>query len=426
VLSVTNGLLETMCASAAIHRGWSVIDQGTAPGGPLVRARMIAATVGCVGTPTEPTSTDAVAIVTGGSRGAGREIARELASRGYAVIVVYLRDQGEAEAALDEIFAANGTALTVRADVTDELDVERLFDETKAAFGGVDVVVHAAMRGAPVVNREAARQLRRGGAIVTVARSEAITPDLAHELRARDITVNGLAPGDEPPGADHDVADLLALLGQWEAAPGMPWSLFRERSVTITAELEHWLQGDGEKTVASLIELFEEKSFAILFVVLLGVPALPLPTGGVTHVFEIIAILLAAQLIAGRNHIWLPKRWRSLELAGDRQQRFIAGLMRLIRRLERISRPRLRFLFDHRLSNIVFGVLVIAGSLGAFLAPPFSGLDTLPALGVVLLSLGVLLEDFAIVSVALVVGVAGVALDIVLGSVAVRGIEHLF
>jgi hypothetical protein len=199
-----------------------------------------------------------------------------------------------------------------------------------------------------------------------------------------------------------------------------------ERAETVSDELERWLHGDGEKTVASLIQLFKEKSFAMLFVVLLGVPALPLPTGGATHVFEIIAVLLAAQLIAGRDHIWLPERWRSLELAGDRQQRFIAGLMRLIRRLERISRPRLRFLFDHRLSNIVFGVLVIAGSLGAFLAPPFSGLDTLPALGVVLLSLGVLLEDFAIVSVALVVGAAGIALDIVLGSVAVRGIEHLF
>jgi hypothetical protein len=198
-----------------------------------------------------------------------------------------------------------------------------------------------------------------------------------------------------------------------------------ERPAMVSDELERWLQGDGEQTVASLIELFEEKSFAILFVVLLGVPALPLPTGGATHVFEIIAILLAAQLIAGRDHIWLPKRWRSLELAGDRQQRFIAGLMRLIRRLERISRPRLRFLFGHRLSNVVFGVLVIAGSLGAFLAPPFTGLDTLPALGVVLLSLAVLLEDFAIVIVALVVGVAGVVLEIVLGSAAVRGIGHL-
>ena len=82
--------------------------------------------------------------------------------------------------------------------------------------------------------------------------------------------------------------------------------------------------------------------------------------------------------------------------------------MRLIRRLERLSRPRLTFLFDHRLSNIVFGVLVIAGCAGAFLAPPFTGLDTLPALGVVLLSLGVLLEDFLVVVVGIVVGAAGV------------------
>jgi hypothetical protein len=177
--------------------------------------------------------------------------------------------------------------------------------------------------------------------------------------------------------------------------------------------------------VASLIELFEKKSFAILFVVLLAVPALPLPTGGATHVFEIIAVLLAAQLIAGRDEIWLPQRWRRLELAGERQQRFIAALMRMIRRLERISRPRLRFLFDHRLSNIVFGVLVIGGCLGAFLAPPFTGLDTLPALGVVLLSLAVLLEDFAIVVLALIVGVSGVVLEIVLGSAAIKGLGHI-
>jgi hypothetical protein len=194
---------------------------------------------------------------------------------------------------------------------------------------------------------------------------------------------------------------------------------------TVSEQLERWLDGDGEKTVASLIELFEKKSFAILFVVLLAVPALPLPTGGATHVFEAIAMLLAAQLIAGRDHIWLPKRWRMLELAGDRQRRFIAALMRMIRRLERISRPRLRFLFNHRLSNVVFGLLVIAGSLGAFLAPPFSGLDTLPALGVVLLSLAVLMEDFAVVVAAIVVGVTGVVLEIVLGSAALKGLEHL-
>lgn len=194
----------------------------------------------------------------------------------------------------------------------------------------------------------------------------------------------------------------------------------------VSDALDRWLRSDGEKTLDSLIELVEEKSFAILFVLLLGVPALPLPTGGATHVFELIAVLLALQLIAGREQIWLPQRWCKLELAGARQQRFIAGLMRMIRRLERLSRPRLRFLFDHRSSSVVFGLLVIAGSIGAFLAPPFTGLDTLPSLGVVLLSLGMLLEDFALVVVALVVGVAGVALEIVLGSAAIHGLGKLF
>src|SRR5947207_1008474 len=194
----------------------------------------------------------------------------------------------------------------------------------------------------------------------------------------------------------------------------------------VSEDLERWLHGHGEKAVGGLISLFGEKSFAILFVLLLGVPALPLPTGGATHVFEIIAALLALQLIVGRDQIWLPQRWCKLELAGPKQQRFIAGLMKLIRRLERLSRPRLKFLFQTRASNSVFGLLVLGGTAGAFFAPPFTGLDTLPALGVVLLSLGVLLEDFAVVILALIVGGAGVLLEIVLGKAAVRGIGNLF
>jgi hypothetical protein len=194
----------------------------------------------------------------------------------------------------------------------------------------------------------------------------------------------------------------------------------------VSDQLEGWLRRDGDRTLGSLIEVFQEKSFAILFVVLLGVSALPLPTGGATHVFEIIAALLALELIAGRDEIWLPRRWRRLELAGNKQQRFIAALMKMIRRLERISHPRLRFLFDHRASNIVFGLLVIGGSAGAFLAPPFTGLDTLPSLGVVLLALGMLLEDFIVVIVAVAVGVAGIALEVVLGRAAISGLGSLF
>jgi hypothetical protein len=195
----------------------------------------------------------------------------------------------------------------------------------------------------------------------------------------------------------------------------------------VSEQIERWLASDGDKTLGGLIDVFQAKSFALIFILLLGVPALPLPTGGATHVFEIIAILVALQLVAGRNKIWLPERWRKLELGtGGGRTRFIHGLMKSIRWIERFSQPRLRFLFDHRASNAVFGLLVIAGSVAAFLAPPFTGLDTLPSLGVVLLSLGVLLEDFAVVVLALIVGGAGVLLEIVLGKAAVRGIGSLF
>src|ERR687887_972784 len=92
----------------------------------------------------------------------------------------------------------------------------------------------------------------------------------------------------------------------------------------VSDQLACWLDGDGDKTLSSLIELFQEKSFAVLFVVLLGVPALPLPTGGATHLFEAIAMLVALQLLIGREEVWLPGRWRNLRFEGDRRERFIA------------------------------------------------------------------------------------------------------
>ena len=97
--------------------------------------------------PDDTTPGYAVAIVTGGSCGVGREIALRLAGGGYAVVVVYVRDQGEAETAVEEILAANGTALAVRADVTDHLDVKRLFDETEAAYAAVHDDVDGTERG---------------------------------------------------------------------------------------------------------------------------------------------------------------------------------------------------------------------------------------------------------------------------------------
>ena len=122
------------------------------------------------------------------------------------------------------------------------------------------------------------------------------------------------------------------------------------------------------KTLGGLIDAFGKGSFALIFVVLMAVPALPLPTGGVTHVFEIVVMLLALELIVGRRTVWLPERWRSAR-AGRRQssEKFITTLLRRIRSLERLSRPRGRWLFGHRLSGSVFGLACSASH-----SPPFS------------------------------------------------------
>jgi hypothetical protein len=194
----------------------------------------------------------------------------------------------------------------------------------------------------------------------------------------------------------------------------------------LSDRLDGWFSGPGPKTVGSLIELFGEKSFAVLFVLLLALSALPLPTGGVTHVFELIAMLLALQLIVGRRHVWLPERWRQRELGSATQKRFRETFLRRLRWVERRSRPRLGFLLSQRPSNVGFGAVVLVLTVFAFVAPPFTGLDTLPSLGVVLISLGVLLDDALLALIGLVVGAVGAVLVLFLGSLAVKGASSLF
>jgi hypothetical protein len=196
--------------------------------------------------------------------------------------------------------------------------------------------------------------------------------------------------------------------------------------VRVSDELEQWLRGDQPKTLGRLIDVFGERSFAIVFVLLMAVPALPLPTGGVTHVFEVITMLLALELIVGRRTIWLPARWRKLQIGGESKEKFIDALLRRIRSLERISRPRGRWLFGHRLSGSLFGLATLGLSLTAFLAPPFSGLDTLPSIGLVVLALGYLMADIAVVAVGAVIGVLGVGSVIFLGSIAVKFFKDIF
>jgi hypothetical protein len=191
-------------------------------------------------------------------------------------------------------------------------------------------------------------------------------------------------------------------------------------------ELEDWLRGDSPKTLGDLGEAFSEKSFAVTILLLMFVPALPLPTGGITHVFEVITVFVALQMVIGRRTLWLPRRWRQRELGATITGKAVPFIVRRVRWFEKFTRPRIAWLFRQRWFIRVLGLVIITFTAGAAVAPPFSGLDTLPALGVVTISLAIILEDAVVLAIGALIGTGGIVLIVTIGAAIARAIRSRF
>ena len=179
-----------------------------------------------------------VAIITGAAKGIGASIAKHFAAEGAKVVVNYASSKEAADKVVKAITDNGGIAIAVQADVSNEADVTRLFEETKKAFGTLDILVNNAVFQqylpieqasaaafhqhfnvnvlGPLLTIQAAMKLfsDKGGNVINIssgaskmpmagvslysaskAALDAITVSLSKELGAKHIRVNSILPG---------------------------------------------------------------------------------------------------------------------------------------------------------------------------------------------------------------------------------------
>jgi 3-oxoacyl-[acyl-carrier protein] reductase len=179
-----------------------------------------------------------VAVVTGASKGIGAAIAEHMAAEGASVVVNYASSKAGADATVERITQKDGRAVAIQADLSRPEDIQRLFAESKKAFGKIDILVNNAgvyefapleaitpehfhqqfnlnVLGLLLATQEAVKYFgAEGGSVVNIssvvatlappnssvysgtkAAVNAITRSLAQELGPRKIRVNAINPG---------------------------------------------------------------------------------------------------------------------------------------------------------------------------------------------------------------------------------------
>jgi hypothetical protein len=167
--------------------------------------------------------------------------------------------------------------------------------------------------------------------------------------------------------------------------------------------VESLAEGDDPSlTLQELVSAFGERGFGAMILVLSLLALLPWPPGG-KAIFAVPIILMSLELAFQRDSIWLPRWALRASVSRTAYRSGVSRIMKLIRRVEALTRPRLSYLTGE-IADVVTGLVCVLLALMMALPVPFG--DMLPGVTLVLFALGMMQRD----GVAILLGAAGTAL----------------
>jgi hypothetical protein len=189
--------------------------------------------------------------------------------------------------------------------------------------------------------------------------------------------------------------------------------------------------GEGEQsTFGTLLDRLDQRSYAILLIILSLPSALPVPAPGYSTPFALILAPLAVQMIVGKAEPWFPQKVRDRRIKGESDSKLVGAMLKFIRFFERFSRPRWARLFRLRGTQIFLGFIVLLCALSMMIPLPLT--NTVPAMGIFFIGLSLLEEDFVIGVVGFVLGgawvgmlIAGVVYVALNGAAGIEAIRDL-
>lgn len=182
-------------------------------------------------------------------------------------------------------------------------------------------------------------------------------------------------------------------------------------------------EGTDRILFGDLVGAMRNRAFGILFL-LFGIPnCLPMPPG-IPVICGVIVALIAAQMVMGRDQLWLPSWLASKSFARTDLQRIVRRAEPWIRSLERVAKPRLHLFADARSRRLIGAVGLI---LGLALVLPIPIIGNIPlGIPICILGLGLVERDGAIILGGYVASVLGLAVTAGLGWLIWQGALAVF